>query len=267
MKSIKKLINMEDRIILLTGGGGKIAYAIAEAFAEMNATILLLDNNNESLTHAQKMLTEKFSIECDILQIDLENLENEKDAIIEILNKYETLDVLINCAALVGTSQLKGWSTDFINQSIDTWRRAMEVNLNSVFLLSQICFPYLRSSGNGSIINIASTYGLVGPDWKMYEGTSYSNPAAYSASKGGLIQLTKWLASTLAPNIRVNTMSPGGVFREHDSKFHQRYNDRTLLKRMANEEDFKGAALYLGSDLSAYVTGHNLVVDGGWTAI
>jgi len=267
MKSIKDLINLKNHHVLITGGGGKIALAIAEAFAEMNANILLMDVNNNSLINAKNIIMGKYDIQCDILVIDLEKLDDQRDEIIDKLRQYNSLDVLINCAALVGTSSLDGWSTDFLNQSIGTWRKAMEINLNSVFLLAQICTPYLENSGNGRIINIASTYGLVGPDWKMYKNTSYSNPAAYAASKGGIIQLTRWLASTLAPKIRVNTITPGGVFRGHDATFHKRYKDKTLLNRMAKEEDFKGAALYLGSDLSAYVTGHNLVVDGGWTAI
>ena len=115
-------------------------------------------------------------------------------------------------------------------------------------------------------MNVASIYGLVGPDWRLYEGTEIGNPAAYSASKGGLLQLTRWLATTLAPDVRVNSITPGGVFRDTPEPFLSRYLSRTPLGRMATEEDFKGAIAYLASDLSAYVTGQNLVVDGGWTA-
>ena len=107
---------------------------------------------------------------------------------------------------------------------------------------------------------------MVGPDLRIYEGTGMGNAAAYAASKGGLLQLTRWLATTLAPRVRVNAITPGGVWRQQPEAFRKRYIDRTPLGRMATEEDFKGAVAYLASDLSRYVTGQNLVVDGGWTA-
>jgi NAD(P)-dependent dehydrogenase (short-subunit alcohol dehydrogenase family) len=123
----------------------------------------------------------------------------------------------------------------------------------------------LIDSGHGSIVLISSIYGLVGPDMSLYEGTSMANPAGYGASKGGLLQLMRYLATVLAPDVRVNAISPGGVWRQQPGQFHDRYRSRTPLGRMATEEDLKGAAAYLASDLSSYVTGHNLVVDGGWT--
>jgi NAD(P)-dependent dehydrogenase (short-subunit alcohol dehydrogenase family) len=116
------------------------------------------------------------------------------------------------------------------------------------------------------VINIGSTYGMVGPDLRLYQDTDMGNPAGYAASKGGIIQITRWLATALAPDVRVNSISPGGVWRDQPENFHKEYISRTPMGRMAVEEDLKGAVAYLASDLSAYVTGHNLVVDGGWTA-
>ena len=114
--------------------------------------------------------------------------------------------------------------------------------------------------------NIGSIYGDLGPDWRIYEGTQLANPAAYSASKGGLIQLTRWLATTIAPKIRVNTISPGGIYRGQPKDFVERYASKTPLGRMATEDDIRGAIGYLSSDLSRYVTGQNLKIDGGWSA-
>ena len=168
-----------------------------------------------------------------------------------------SLDIVVNCAAFVGTSGLSGWVTPFEEQSVDTWRAALETNLTACFALIQAATPFLRESGHGSVINIGSTYGVVGPDMSLYEGTAMGNPAAYAASKGGLTQLTRWLATTLAPDIRVNCISPGGIARGQDEKFVERYKTRTPMKRMGTEEDMKGALLYLASDLSAYVTGQN----------
>ena len=132
--------------------------------------------------------------------------------------------------------------------------------------LDKIIILIKKLNKNGSIINVASIYGVLGPNYSLYEGTDMGNPAAYAVSKGGLIQLTRWLSTTLAPDIRVNTISPGGVFRNQADEFVHRYESRTPLGRMAREEDFIGVTAYLASDLSAYVTGQNLIVDGGWTA-
>lgn len=125
--------------------------------------------------------------------------------------------------------------------------------------------PILKSSKGASVINISSIYGAIAPNWELYKGLDMANPAAYSVSKGGLIQLSKWLSTTLAPDIRVNSISPGGILRSQPDEFVERYEQRTPLKRMANEDDFRGAIAYLGSDLSRYVTGQNIFVDGGWS--
>ena len=132
-----------------------------------------------------------------------------------------------------------------------------------------VCNSVLKSmklNNYGKIVNVSSIYGMCGPDYSLYEGTKMGNPAAYAASKGGLIQLSRWMATTLAPDIRVNTISPGGVFRNQPKEFIKRYETKTPLGRMATEEDLKGAIIFLASNLSSYVTGHNLIVDGGWSS-
>ena len=174
-------------------------------------------------------------------------------------------EIIINNAAFVGTSELTGWATDFEDQTVETWRRVMEVNLTSVFDLCKGLSLKLKASKNGSIINMASIYGSNAPDYSLYEGTNMANPAAYAVSKGGLIQLTRWLSSTVAPDIRVNAISFGGVFRDQDKKFVKRYVTQTPMNRMATEEDVKGIIAYLSSDLSKYVTGQDFIVDGGWS--
>ena len=158
------------------------------------------------------------------------------------------------------------WNTTFEKQSLESWRRAFEVNLTAVFELSQGFVPIMRDSIGASIVNISSIYGFLGPDWRLYSETNMGNPAAYSASKGALIQFTRWLSTTLAPSVRVNAICPGGVFRNQPESFVTQYEPRTPLARMAKEEDFKGALGFLVSDLSSYVTGQSLSVDGGWSA-
>ena len=160
---------------------------------------------------------------------------------------------------------MPGWSVPFERQTVEAWDAAMRVNVTSAFVMVQEAQKALAASGHGSVVFVASTYGVVAPDFRLYEGTAMANPAAYGASKGGVLQLMRYFATLLAPRVRVNAISPGGVWRNQPEAFHQRYVSRTPLARMATEEDLKGAVAYLASDLSAYVTGHNVVVDGGWT--
>ncbi len=220
--------------------------------------------NYDNLKSAIEVLGER-GVRC--LDCDLEDEKARSELIFNLSNDKSPLNILINNAAFVGTTNLEGWVTDFKSQSVETWRRAVEVNLTAAFDLSKGLMRKIKESGDGSIINISSIYGFVAPDYSLYEGTQMGDPAAaYAVSKGGLIQFSRWMATSLAPDIRVNTISPGGVFRDQPEKFVERYKIKTPLGRMATEEDFKGAIAYLASNLSSYVTGHNLVVDGGWSA-
>ena len=143
-------------------------------------------------------------------------------------------------------------------------KSSLEINLICAFHLSQGLHRNLKNSGKGSIINIASIYGLYSPNFSIYKGTKLGNSSAYASAKAGLIQLTKWLSSSLAPQIRVNSISPGGILRGQPKKFVNAYKKMTLLGRMAKEEDLMGIIAYLASDASKYVTGQNIIVDGGW---
>ncbi len=266
MKSIKKLMDLTGRTALVTGGAGYIGTAFCEALAESGANIAVLDMKEERVQQAASEIASNYSVKTCGIAVDLSNEKAVVDTPKQAVEELGSLDIVVNCAAFVGTSGLKGWVTPFEEQSIDTWRAALEVNLTAAFALIQAATPYLRDSGHGSVINIGSTYGVVGPNMSLYEGTSMGNPAAYAASKGGLTQLTRWLSTNLAPDIRVNCISPGGIARGQHEDFIERYEKLTPLKRMGTEEDMKGALLYFASDLSAYVTGQNLLVDGGWTA-
>lgn len=266
MKSVKDLMNLQGRVALITGGAGHLGAVIAAALAELGANIAILDLSQMRADEVCQHLYKMYGVETLPLAVDLAN-ESAIQTVPQLtLNRFARLDILINCAAFVGTSNLKGWAVPLAEQSPATWRAALEVNLTAPFVLTQACAEALAASGHGAVINISSIYGLVGPDMHLYEDTPLGNPAAYAASKGGLLQLTRWLATVLAPQVRVNAITPGGIWRNQPDPFYERYVERTPLKRMATEEDFKGAVAYLASDLSAYVTGHNLVVDGGWTA-
>jgi NAD(P)-dependent dehydrogenase (short-subunit alcohol dehydrogenase family) len=164
---------------------------------------------------------------------------------------------------MVSADDLPGWTTAFEAQQADTWRRALEVNLTAPFVLTQAAVPALSVHG-GAVVMVGSIYGMLGPDLRLYEGTPMGNSAAYAVSKGGLLQLTRWLATTLAPRIRVNMITLGGIARDQPDPFPRRYADRTPLARMGREEDIKGAVALLTSDAGAYMTGQNLIVDGGF---
>jgi NAD(P)-dependent dehydrogenase (short-subunit alcohol dehydrogenase family) len=266
MKLIKELMNLRGRRALITGANGGIGRQMSNTIAELGGDLLLVDKPGTEYSELLNILQSNFDINVICMDCDLEFENARKKLISDILKLPEPLNILINNAAFAGTTDLTGWVTELKDQTIETWKRALEVNLTTAFHLSRGLTPKLRLNKNGSIINVSSIYGVLGPDYSLYEGTNMGNPAAYAVSKGGLIQLTRWLSTTLAPDIRVNTISPGGVFRNQADEFVRRYESRTPLGRMAREEDFIGVTAYLASDLSAYVTGQNLIVDGGWTA-
>lgn len=253
MRTLSELRDLSGRRALVAGGAGGLGRAACDTLAELGAAVAVVDLRAAGARDVE-------------IVADLADEEAARAALREAVQALGGLDVLVHCAALVGSTELEGWAEPFEHQTVAAWRRALDVNLTSAFVLAQAAAPVLRESGHGSVILFGSTYGLVGPDFSLYEGTGMENPAAYAASKGGVLQLVRHLATALAPEVRVNAISPGGVERGQPKPFQDRYRERTPLRRMATEEDVKGAVAYLASDLSAYVTGHNLVVDGGWTA-
>ena len=266
MKTLKELANLQGRVAVITGAAGNLGKMIADTLAEMGAALILVDINKPAVEELCKNLILKWGVKSEFYACNLEDQAERLNFVNYVLSSYSNINILVNNAAFIGSSDLPGWNVPFLDQKVETWRRVMEVNLIAIFDLCQGLYPAMEKSDGSSIVNIASIYGVNGPDWSLYEGLDMGNPASYSASKGGLVQLNRWLATTLAPSIRVNSISPGGIFREQPKEFIERYEVRTPLKRMAKEEDFRGGIAYLTSDLSNYVTGQNLIIDGGWGA-
>ena len=264
MTTISHLVKMSGRRVLITGANGFLGRVIADTLAELGADLILLDYPATDFAAQSNDLAQKWGVKIIALQCNLESDDDRNAVIARVKEDGLGLNCLINNAAYVGSKNLQGWTVPFEEQSIVTWRRALEVNLTAAFHLCQAMAPELQVSKGGNIINIASIYGEYGPDMGLYEGTGMGNPAAYSASKGGLLQLTRWLATTMSPSVRVNAISPGGIYRNQTDQFVSRYELKTPLKRMATEDDFRGAVAYLSSDMSSYVTGQTLRVDGGW---
>lgn len=250
MKTIQKLMHLKGAKALVVGGAGHIGLASVEALKELGAAVAVLDLEPKG----------DLSFAC-----DLRDEKRTRSCVQKVIQTLGGLDIVVHSAAAVGTTKIPGWVVPFEGQTIEAWDQAVRVNLTSAFVIAQETKKGLSQSGHGSIILFSSTAGLVGPDNRLYEGTTMQSPAGYHASKGGLLQLTRYLATSLAPKIRVNAISPGGVWRNQPESFHERYKQRTPLGRMATEEDLKGAVVFLASDLSQYVTGQNLVIDGGYT--
>lgn len=266
MRTIADLMSLRGRAALIAGGSGHIGTAMADALAELGADVALLDLTEDACARSAERLRAAHRVEAVPVVADLADESALRAAVRNVVARLGRLDVLIHAAAWGGMTRAPGWAEPFERQTVPAWDAAMRVNLTSAFVLVQEAREALARSGHGSVILISSIYGLVGPDMRLYEGTEMTNPVGYGASKGGLLQLMRYLATLLAPAVRVNAISPGGLWRQQPEAFHERYRRRTPLGRMAGEEDLKGAAAYLASDLSAYVTGHNLLVDGGWTA-
>jgi NAD(P)-dependent dehydrogenase (short-subunit alcohol dehydrogenase family) len=265
MVSIKELSSLINRKALITGATGGLGKVFANTLAELGADLILVDKPGSNVEEVSSKLVNTWGVSVESYSCDLEIQEQRTQLISTLVRSTKSLNILINNAALVGTSEIDGWAVPLESQSVDTWKRCIEINLTAAFDLSKNLLPLLKYAEGANIINIASLHGFRGPDWSLYENTGMGNPAAYSASKSGLINLTSWLSKTVSPEVRVNAISPGGIFRDQPEIFVERYAKRTPLARMATEDDFRGAITFLATDLSLYVTGHNLIVDGGWS--
>lgn len=246
---MKKLRN---KIILVTGGSGLLGQSIIGKLTEEGAHVINVD----------LVVTE--STDFSTISCDITSAESVTDTIAKIIMKFGRIDGLVNNAY----PKTSDWGAKFENILFDSWKKNVDIQLNSYFFVSQEVLKSMKEKKAGSIVNIASIYGIVGPDFNIYSGTEMTMPAAYSAIKGGLINFTRYLASYYGPNgIRVNCVSPGGVFDHQPQTFVNQYELKTPLRRMATPADISPSVAFLLSDEAGYITGQNLVVDGGWTAI
>lgn len=266
---------LSSKVIIITGGAGLLGKQYAKAIAEAGGIPIVADINFDSAKKVAKTVGAKTGTKVLGLYVDVTNENSVNTLVGEVLKRFGRIDGLVNNAAIdpkFGGSEAKKHTNSFEDYPVELWNQSLSVNLTGMFLCAQAVAPTMISRGKGSIVNISSTYGLVGPDQRLYQKNSQKRqksfkPVAYSATKSGVLGLTRYLATYWAgKGIRVNTLTPGGVFNKHDKEFVKKYNYRTPLGRMAQKDEYNGAIVFLLSDASSYMTGSNLVIDGGWTA-
>lgn len=268
--------DLTGRVAVITGGAGLLGRQHAEVVAEAGGHPVLVDLAGAAPEGVAAEVGERFGRAALGVVGDVTSAEDVARVVTAALERFGRIDILVNNASLTvkgGAERLPGYFAPFEEYDPQLWRQALEVGLTGAFLMSQAVGRVLVERGGGVILNVASTAGVVGPDHRIYEGITdpytrrpFNTPIAYSATKAGVIGMTRYLATYwAAKNVRVNALSPGGVFDDHSDRFVSNYSSRVPLGRMAERSEYKGAVLFLVSDASSYMTGANLVVDGGWT--
>jgi NAD(P)-dependent dehydrogenase (short-subunit alcohol dehydrogenase family) len=275
MKRVQELFDLKDHVAIITGGCGLLGKEFSRTLAEAGAAVVIADINHQAAEETAGLLRQN-NFQAVAARTDVTDPDSTHAMVETALQNFGRLDILVNSAALDPKFDPEAAARgipagSFEDFPLDQWRQAIDVNLTGMFLCCQAAVkPMLTQGKRGSIINICSTYGLVAPDQRLYqrEGkqTAYK-PIYYSVTKAGVLGLTRYLSAYYAGTaIRVNALTPGGIYNQHDEIFLKAYAARTVMGRMAEKHEMNGALLFLASDASTYMTGSNLVVDGGWTA-
>ena len=257
--------DLKDQVIVITGSSGKLGSQYAKVLSMAGANVVLADINLIKSEEIAAEIREKYNSEPICCKVNLSNEQSIKKLVEKVLKKFHKIDTLINNAAF--DPQTKEFHTNFEKFKTSDWDKVLDVNLKGVFLCCREFGKQMIKQKEGNIVNISSIYGLVGADQRIYGKSRINSSIAYSASKSAIINLTRYLASYWHDkNIRVNTFTLGGVYANQSKEFVKKYSERTMLGRMAKDNEYNGAMIFLCSKSSSYMTGSNLVIDGGWTA-
>ncbi|WP_313892584.1 SDR family oxidoreductase [Psychrobacillus sp.] len=264
--------SLKGKKAIVTGGAGILGRHFCKGLADSGARVAVVDINIEEATKVAQQITADYKTEAKAFYCDLTSEESVKQMVQAVVAEFGEINILHNNAA-GKSSDLNAFFAPFEDYELDQWKEIMSTNLDSMFLIAKHVGKVMKEQGTGgSIIQTSSIYGVLGPDNRIYEGSYYldrqiNTPAIYSASKAGVVGLTKYLATYWAKDgIRVNTITPGGVESGQNDTFKQSYSNRIPLGRMAQPEEMVGALIYLASDASSYVTGQNILIDGGLSA-
>ena len=267
--------DLSERVAIVTGGAGLLGQEYALALAQAGAHVVVADINSAAADKLAAEVASRSGVEAGSTATDVSNKASVEAMVAHALAAFGRVDILVNNAALdpkFDAQHATKYVSTFEDYPLELWNQALAVNLTGMFLCAQAAARPMLAQGGGVIVNVSSTYGLVGPDQRLYEHDDPEappeyKPVVYSVTKSAVLGLTRYLATYWAgKNIRVNSLTPGGVFSGHNEEFVRRYSYRTPLGRMARQDEYCGALLFLVSDASSYMTGANLVVDGGWTA-
>lgn len=253
--------SLKDKIAVVAGGAGLIGKSVVTGLAQAGAKVYIGDINEKAGVEV-KNENRELGLKVKWMPLDITDINSIKSCINKIVEEYKRIDIWVNCAY----PRTDDWSAKFEDTKYESWKKNVDMHMNGHFLCCQQIAKQMKKQRKGSIINFGSIYAIVAPDFSIYKGTNMTMPAAYSAIKGGIINFTRYLATYYAKyGIRVNAVCPGGIFDNQPQTFVKKYEKRTPLGRMGKPEELAGPVIFLASDASSYVTGHILMVDGGWT--
>lgn len=260
---MKSIFNLNSKIIVVTGGSGLLGETFVKAICSENGIAVIAEKDLEVAEKtAEKIKSTQPNAQLFPVKIDITDSDNIKNAINHISDRYGKIDCLVNNAY----PRNKNYGRKFYDVDYEDFCTNIGMNLGGYFLTSQIFSTYFSEQNYGNIINISSIYGVVAPKFEVYEKTSMTMPIEYAAIKSGLIHLTKYMAKYFkGKNIRVNAISPGGIFDNQDEKFITEYNKNCLTKGMLDRNDITGALLFLISENSQYINGQNIIIDDGFS--
>lgn len=262
---IKELFSLDGETAVVTGGTGYLGIAIAEGLSEAGANVIIAGRDEKKCNKVAEEINKQTGNLCIGIELNISSRESVDKGFKGVLNEFKDINILINNASFLAPNSLQ-------KMTDKEWKLGLEGTINGVFICMQEILPYFEKTkaNNRAIVNIASMYGLVSPDPRIYGSTGLDNPPNYGAGKAAIIQLTRYAACHLAKNgIRVNCISPGAFPKpkiKENQWFIKNLVNKIPLNRIGHPDEIKGAVLFLASRASSYVTGHNLIVDGGWTA-